>query len=106
MSAQNCSLKVATAFFTALFVFFALTGCGNKGPLYLPPEPVEEVTEAPTSSAPVPAGTSAESTDKAVSEQSTSEKATSGEADSEKAVAEEDSTNSGSSPNNSDSTEK
>ncbi|MDX2463427.1 MAG: lipoprotein [Porticoccus sp.] len=21
-----------------------LTGCGNKGPLYLPPEPVQEIT--------------------------------------------------------------
>lgn len=54
MSAQNCSLKVTTAFFTALSIFTALTGCGNKGPLYLPPEPVEEVTEAPTSSASIP----------------------------------------------------
>ncbi|MDP1520331.1 LPS translocon maturation chaperone LptM [Porticoccus litoralis] len=32
-----------------------LTGCGNKGPLYLPPEPVEEIpaeVETPTDTEP------------------------------------------------------
>ncbi len=25
-----------------------LVGCGNKGPLYLPPEPVQEITSEPS----------------------------------------------------------
>lgn len=29
---------------------FGLMGCGNKGPLYLPPEAVQEVSSAPSTS--------------------------------------------------------
>ncbi len=33
--------------FAILGTLFAISGCGNKGPLYLPPEPVEQ-TESST----------------------------------------------------------
>ena len=37
---------------SALVLTLALAGCGNKGPLYLPPAPVEQiVSETPTSTA-------------------------------------------------------
>ncbi|MFK2872058.1 LPS translocon maturation chaperone LptM [Dyella lipolytica] len=37
----------------ACLVFAAVSGCGNKGPLYLPPKPA--LTPAPAKSAPAPA---------------------------------------------------
>jgi predicted small lipoprotein YifL len=39
-----CALRLRAWLLLVAVSIVGLSGCGNKGPLYLPPEPVQEIT--------------------------------------------------------------
>lgn len=48
-------LRIASTLLLALALPAGLGGCGNSGPLFLPPPPVSQVPEEAPNAAPVPA---------------------------------------------------
>ena len=66
-------LRIASTLLLALALPAGLGGCGNSGPLFLPPPPVSQVPEkapnaAPSVAAPVPATTAAPPADTGATE--------------------------------------